>query len=182
MRTLHGVAASTRNKPRVLPWVPTFVGTSGTMSWYSRYRANRDSRHKAENLCRCGSGSERALVLRDAQLCCAPQDENCRIVVACRDGIGFLICVALRSGQIHTGIACVPITGGRRRGIWRVKTTFRTSSTRTRSIAVRQSRGNDGVINPCARVCAGVMRGIMCPHQARSTLASCFLHSREPPR
>jgi hypothetical protein len=32
LRALHGIEASRRNKLRLPPWVPTFVGTSGTMS------------------------------------------------------------------------------------------------------------------------------------------------------
>ena len=58
-------------------------------------------------------GCEHALVLRDAQLCCAPQHEGYRAVL--RDSELFLEGVGLHSGQSGFIVMRVPITLGTER-------------------------------------------------------------------
>ena len=90
-------------------------------------------------------GGEHALVVRRTHALRAAHHEGYRAVV--RDSNCFLK-VSLFSPARDAGIACVPITGGRRRIIWRVETTLCTSITKTRSIASIQRSSGDRVTSP----------------------------------
>ena len=81
----------------------------------------------------------------------APQHEGYRAVV--RDSNCFLK-VSLFSPARDAGIACVPITGGRRRIIWRVETMLDASIANRRSIASIQRSSGEEVTNPvCVCLC-----------------------------